>query len=35
MRWATYDRLINKLSAADRVKDERLILAARRLGCLP
>jgi len=39
MRWATYDRLVDKLVAADRVADrvadERLILAARRLGVWP
>jgi hypothetical protein len=39
MRQVTYDRLLDKLAAAerivDRVADERLILAARRLGVWP
>jgi hypothetical protein len=33
MRWATYNRLMDKVVAADNVADERLILlAARWLG---
>jgi hypothetical protein len=30
MRWATYNRLLDKLRAADDVADERLILLAAR-----
>jgi hypothetical protein len=30
MRWATYNRLMDKLVAADDVADERLILLAAR-----
>jgi hypothetical protein len=29
MRWATYNRLIDRLVAADGVADERLVPAAR------
>jgi hypothetical protein len=32
MRWATYDRLLNKLIAADRVADERMHLLASSLA---
>jgi hypothetical protein len=32
MRWATYGRLLDKLIAADRVSDERLLLLASKLG---
>jgi hypothetical protein len=32
MRGATYDRLLNKLIAADRVVDERMLLLASKLG---
>jgi hypothetical protein len=32
MRGATYDRLLNKLIAADRVADERMLLLASKLG---
>ena len=32
MRWATYDRLLDKLIAADRVADERMFLLASKLG---
>ncbi len=32
MRWATYSRLMDRLVAADGVADERLVLAAQRLG---
>ena len=32
MRWATYNRLMDRLVAADGVADERLVLAARLLG---
>jgi hypothetical protein len=39
MRQSTYDRLLDKLIAAERIVDrvagERLILAARRLGVWP
>src|SRR5262245_7710346 len=31
MRWTTYDRLMDKLAAADGVADEQLILLAARL----
>jgi hypothetical protein len=29
MRWATYNRLLDKLRAADGIADERLVPAAR------
>ena len=32
MRGATYDRLLDKLIAADRVADERMLLLASKLG---
>ena len=32
MRGATYDRLLDKLIAADRVSDERLLKFVERLG---
>jgi len=35
MRWATYDRLLDKLIAADRVADERMLLLISKLGILP
>jgi hypothetical protein len=31
MRWTTYNRLMDKLVAADDVADERLVLLAARL----
>ena len=31
MRWTTYNRIMDRLVAADRVADERLILLASRL----
>jgi hypothetical protein len=34
MRWATYDRLLRKLVAADRVADERVFLLASKHGAL-
>jgi hypothetical protein len=30
LRWAIYDRLVNKLIAADRVADERMLLLASK-----
>jgi hypothetical protein len=32
MRWTTYNRIMDKLVAADRVADERLIMLAVRFG---
>ena len=32
MRWTTYDRLMDKLVAADRVADAKLVMLAARLG---
>ena len=32
MRWATYDRLLDKLIAANRIADERMLLLASKLG---
>jgi len=32
MRWATYDRLLDKLAAADRIADERWLSQASKLG---
>ena len=32
MRWATYDRLLDKLIAANRIPDERMLLLASKLG---
>jgi hypothetical protein len=34
MRWTTYDRLMDKLVAADRVADARLVRLAARWGLL-
>jgi hypothetical protein len=31
MRWATYNRIMDKLVAADRLDDERVIMLAARL----
>ena len=30
MRWATYDRLLDKLIAANRIADERMLLLASK-----
>jgi hypothetical protein len=35
MRWATYNRIMEQLVAADRVADERLLLLIAKLGILP
>jgi hypothetical protein len=32
MRWAMYDRLLDKLIAANRIPDERMLLLASKLG---
>jgi hypothetical protein len=32
MRWATYDRLIERLAATDRLLDVRLLWAVKQLG---
>ena len=32
MRWATYDRLLDKLIAANRIPDERMLKFVERLG---
>jgi hypothetical protein len=32
MRWVTYDRLLDKLIAADRAADERMLLLASKFG---
>ncbi len=31
MRWSTYNRIMEKLVAADRLDDERVIMLAARL----
>jgi len=31
MRWSTYNRIMDKLVAADRLDDERVIMLAARL----
>jgi hypothetical protein len=35
MRWTTYNRMMDRLVAADRVADERLLLLIAKLGILP
>jgi hypothetical protein len=35
MRWVTYNRIIEKIAAADRVADARLLLLLSKLGVQP